>query len=70
MSIKVELVTAEELLPIIWPNEKSRPSLRWLRTQQDNRAIPYVKMGRLVFFDPEQVRAAIADKHTIKTKKQ
>lgn len=53
------LLDGKELLKRIWPNAESRPSLRWLREQQSRRTIPYVKCGRLVFFDPEKVRKAL-----------
>jgi hypothetical protein len=59
------LLTAEELLKAIWPNPKSRPSLRWLREQQSRRTLPMVKIGRLVFFDPAKVRQSIAKRFTV-----
>lgn len=59
------LLTAEELLKAIWPNEKSRPSLRWLREQQARRTVPFVKCGRLVFFDAAKVRQSIAKRFTV-----
>ena len=65
-----QLFSAEELLPLIWPSEKSRPSVRWLRGQQERRAIPYVRIGGLIWFDVEQVRAAIANRHTIPMRNQ
>lgn len=58
------LLTAEELLKAIWPNPKSRPSLRWLREQQ-GRTLPMVKIGRLVFFDAAKVRQSIAKRFTV-----
>jgi hypothetical protein len=56
--IKIKLHDARGLLEELF-DEGSRPSLRWLRDQQKARAIPYIKCGRLVFFDPEAVRAAL-----------
>ncbi len=53
------LVDAKGLLEILF-DERSRPSLRWLRTQQKRRAIPSVRIGRLVFFDPDATRAALS----------
>jgi len=52
------LVGALTLLELLFPDEATRPSLRWLRHQQAKRLIPYLKIGRLVFFDPVQVRLA------------
>lgn len=59
------LLSAEELLSVIWPNPKSRPSLRWLREQQARRTLPHVKCGRLVFFDAAKVRQVIAKRFTV-----
>lgn len=60
-----ELVGGKELLKLIWPNAESRPSLRWLRDQQSKRTLPYVKCGRLVFFDPVKVRKALDKRFTV-----
>jgi hypothetical protein len=61
------LLDAEELLKAIWPNPESRPSLRWLRKQQSSRTLPYVKCGRLVYFDPAKVRQALAKRFTVES---
>lgn len=59
------LVNAEGLLKELFPDEQSRPSVRWLRMQQKARAVPYVKWGRLVMFDPVQVRAKLEKKNLV-----
>jgi hypothetical protein len=59
-----KLVDANRLLEILW-DEKSRPSLRWLRDRQAERAIPYVKVGALVWFDPEDVRRCLKERWTV-----
>ena len=48
-------VDALGLLEILFDAD-SRPSLRWLRDQQKARTIPYIRLGRRVFFDPPLVR--------------
>ena len=53
-----KLRDAKGLLETLF-DESCRPSLRWLRTQQKRRAIPSCRIGRLVFFDPDAVRAAL-----------
>lgn len=63
-----KLVCAEELLELLW-EEKSRPSLRWLRDLQEQRLIPSKRLGRRVFFDPEEVRAVIDRDHSIKARR-
>jgi hypothetical protein len=62
-----KLVNAEKLLELLW-DEDSRPSLRWLRTQTKAKAIPFVRMGHLVFFYPPDVRASLERKHTIRAR--
>ena len=59
------LLNANQLLKAVWPNEESRPSLGFLKNLKARRLIPYVKLGRRVFFDADQVRAAIDTRHTI-----
>jgi hypothetical protein len=51
-----KLLNAPELLEQLW-NPRSRPSLRWLRYMTKRKVIPCVRLGRLVFYDPEAVRA-------------
>lgn len=63
-----QLVRGERLLEILF-DEYSRPSLRWLRQMQAQRKIPYVKIGHLVRFDVEQVRAALEEDCTIHSRK-
>ena len=53
------LLQAPDLLVALWPQETSRPSLRWIRKMQSARALPFVKIGRLVYFEPDRVRAAL-----------
>jgi len=60
-----KLVTAQQLLEGLFTPE-ARPSLRWLRYQTAARAIPFVRIGHLVFFDVELVRRALANKNLIR----
>jgi len=53
------LLGALACLAAVFPDESTRPSLRWLRRMQAKRLLPFYKIGGLVFFDPEEVRAAI-----------
>jgi len=63
-----QLVRGERLLEILF-DEYSRPSLRWLRQMQAQRKIPYVKIGHLVRFDVDQVRAALEEDCTVHSRK-
>jgi len=51
-------VAAPKLLEMLFDDD-CRPSLRWFREKQAARKIPFVKIGRLVFFDPPAVKAAL-----------
>lgn len=59
-----KLINAQQLLEVIFTPE-ARPSLRWLREQTKNANIPYVRIGHLVFFDEEMVRAKLAESNTV-----
>jgi hypothetical protein len=54
-----QLVSAPRLLEMLWDKE-SRPCLRWLRAQQRQHAIPFVRRGRRVWFVPRAVLAVLA----------
>lgn len=58
------LVRAETCLRIIFP-EEDRPSLRCFREWQHKRLIPFRKIGRIVLFDPVEVRRAIDRQFTV-----
>jgi hypothetical protein len=57
MKTQTKLVDAKQLLAL-W-DERSRPSLQWIRKHTADKAIPSVKIGRLYFYDPAKVRAAL-----------
>ena len=56
------LLDAQALLKVLWPNPNCRPSLRWLRERQKHGEIPFIKLGNLVFFLPDQIRAELANR--------
>lgn len=60
------LVGADELLRELWPDERSRPSLRWLRKQKQRRRLPFVVLGGRVKFCPEMVLAVVGQKFTVR----
>ncbi|MGB0152996.1 MAG: hypothetical protein ACPGFB_03110 [Verrucomicrobiales bacterium] len=54
------LVGGETLLEIVFPDERDRPSLRWLAAMRQRRLIPYRKIGgRMIRYDVGEVKAAI-----------
>ena len=67
-TLKLELVGAETLLERLWPDEKDRPSLRTLRNWQKQRIVPYVRLGRLIYFNPEEVAEAIRQRWTVRSR--
>ena len=56
-----KLANAEVMLKEVFSDE-CRPSLRWLRTQTKAQTIPCVRIGHLVLFDLEKVRAYVAER--------
>ena len=69
LSTQPKLVDANGLLEALF-DEQSRPSLRWLRQMQAQRKIPYVKIGHLVRFDVEKVRAALDENCTVNPRRR
>jgi hypothetical protein len=63
-----QLVDAHGLLQSLF-DESSRPSLRWVRTMQKRRLIPYIKVGHLVRFDVEKVRAVLDERFTVQRRR-
>ena len=59
------LVDAPRLLETLFPDARCRPRLRWLRKQQQLKTIPFIKLGRLVYFYPADVREALRTRHTV-----
>ncbi len=58
-----ELVDGRTLLSRVWPDERSRPSRRWLR--EHKRAVPIIKIGRRELFCPTQVLGMVGKKLTV-----
>ena len=65
ITVNGKLVDAKQLLEQVFAPE-CKPSLRWLRTQTKAKAIPYIRIGHLVFFDVEMVRASLAGKRLVR----
>ena len=63
--LKGKLVNAQQLLEQLFAPE-CKPSLRWLRSQTRAKSIPHVRIGHLVFFDVEMVRASLAGRNTVR----
>ena len=59
-----KLMTGEELLAELF-TDAARPSMRWLRRQILARNIPFVRMGRFIYFDLELVRTAITNRNLV-----
>jgi len=64
MTTNTKWVNGEQLLELLF-EETSRPSLRWLRLQQKRKVVPYIKIGRLVRYDPARVREILARRFTV-----
>jgi hypothetical protein len=64
ISVKGKLVGAEQLLDQLFDQE-ARPSIRWLRQQTKAKAIPFIRIGHLVFFDVDMVRTALGARNLV-----
>jgi hypothetical protein len=62
------MVDGPRLLETIFPNPVCRPSLRWLRANQ--HSLPHVRIGRLIWFNPQQVKAHLDARAMSKVKGQ
>ena len=63
------LVGEEKCRELIWPDPVSRPSRRWFLDLKARGLIPYRRMGRRVFYDPEEVRRAIDHQFKVNVRK-
>jgi len=63
--ISGKLLDAKGLLSELF-EPTCRPSIRWLRTQTQQKTIPCIRIGHLVFFDLDMVRAALAGKNVVR----
>jgi hypothetical protein len=66
--IGTSLVDIEGLLKALFPDEKARPSKRAALKLRDAGAFPFVRFGRRIFYDVQQVRWALHKKCTIKSR--
>jgi hypothetical protein len=64
---QTKLVDGERLLAALF-DEQSRPSEYWLADQRKARRIPFKQVGRLIFYDVEQVRLALDQRYTIQAR--
>ena len=55
----VGLVDARRCLEVVFPDKKSRPSIRFFWKLKAAGKIPFIKIGRLTFYDPAEVRRAL-----------
>jgi hypothetical protein len=59
-----QLVDGPTLLKILFP-PANRPTVRWLADQKKARRVRFVKIGRLCFFNPDDVRADWRERFTV-----
>lgn len=62
---QLALVPGEVLLATLWPDEQTRPTLRWLRKMTKTKSLPFIKMGSRVWFDAGRVRRHLDKKYTV-----
>lgn len=62
------LVKADTLLPNVFGKEVNQASLMWLYRQRRARNIPYIKLGKDIFYNPSDVMASLSKRQTIKAR--
>lgn len=63
------LLNDEALLVALFPDESSRPSLRWLRKMRQRRLLPFYRIGgRMVLFDAGECRTALEKQFKVEAK--
>lgn len=60
------LVKGARLLELIFPEPDSRPSIRWLERHVRGRRIPSIKLGRLRFYSPEDVKRSLLERQPLR----
>lgn len=68
MTTSTQLLGAAETIAAVFPGEKSRPALRTFREWQARGYLPFHKIGKRTFFDPEDVRRALDRRFKIEAK--
>jgi hypothetical protein len=63
-----ELVDIQGLLAALFPDERTRPSIRAALKLRDAGAFPVIRFGRKCYYDVAQVRWALHKKCTIKAR--
>jgi hypothetical protein len=66
--IGVALVDIVGLLKTLFPDPEARPSVRATLKLRDSGAFPFIRWGRRIYYDPEQVRWALNRKCTVKAR--
>jgi hypothetical protein len=59
------LVGAERCRELVFPDPESRPCLRSFQEWKSRGLLPYRKIGRRIWFCPEEVRAALDNQFKI-----
>jgi hypothetical protein len=60
-----KLIGDEALLEALF-DEGIRPTKWWLRDQRKARKIPFIKIGRVILYDPTAVRKALNDRFSVR----
>jgi hypothetical protein len=57
--LRLKLLTGEELLAELFPNEATRPSMKWLESLTEAGMVPSLKIAGLRRYDLEKVIKAL-----------
>ena len=62
------LVGREQCMKNVWTDDEKRPSVRTFEKFKQQRIIPFVKIGKCVWYDPAAVLDALKTNHTVRPK--
>jgi hypothetical protein len=64
------LVGLYATIEAIWTDPRSRPSRRAFLKWRDSGLIPFLRIGRLIYYDVAEVRKALNEKCTVSAQTQ
>ena len=56
------------LIAALWPDVKTAPCKRTIERMRKKNLIPFVRLGGLIYYVVEEVRRAINERLTVRTK--
>lgn len=55
-----------ETIQLLWPDSGARPHPRTFLRWRENGWVPYIKIGKSVYYDPQEVKRALDARFKVK----